>query len=145
MANQDAPLSDEIIERYEQSLIRCSSCKNFLDEFYDRFRASSPEVAEKFAGTDFAKQKRALRASFFLIVSAIGDKSGGPEHYLKDVAIRHSRKHLDVGAALYDLWLDSLLATVKSCDPECDPYVLHAWEQVMVKGIHYMLGFYNHP
>jgi hemoglobin-like flavoprotein len=52
-------------------------------------------------------------------------------------------KELNVGAELYDLWLDSLLETVEECDPEHSPEVRHAWEEVMMVGIHYLTVRYN--
>ncbi len=144
MADKKEQLDAETISLYEESLRRCNAAPNFLDVFYDKFLASSPEIRARFAKTDFVRQKRALRASFYLIITAVGDKYGGPENYLKEIAIQHSRHHLGIGAALYDLWLDSLLETVKECDPECDPYVLNAWDLVMVNGIDLMLSYYNH-
>ena len=89
------------------------------------------------------RQKRALKASLHLILLAAGDESGDPGKYLGDVAEKHNSKHLDIGAELYDLWLDSLLETVKECDPEYDAGVARAWEDVMMVGIHYLTVRYN--
>jgi len=132
-----------ILETFERSLGRCTSQSEFLDRFYDRFLASSPKIKEKFKDTDFVRQKRALKASLHLILLAAGDKSGDPGKYLGDVAEKHNAKHLDIGAELYDLWLDSLLETVKECDPEYDSEVGKAWEDVMMVGIHYLTVRYN--
>jgi hypothetical protein len=51
--------------------------------------------------------------------------------------------HLDIGAELYDFWLDSLLETVKESDPQWDTQVGKAWEEVMMVGIHYLTVRYN--
>ena len=51
----------------------------FTERFYEIFLASSPKVAEKFSTTDFRKQKRALRASFHAMLSAVYDGESGPE------------------------------------------------------------------
>jgi len=48
-----------------------------------------------------------------------------------------------IGAALYDLWLDCLLDTVRACDPECFPEAEAAWEEVMMVGIHYLCANYE--
>ena len=103
----------------------------------------SPKVKEKFANTDFAKQKRLLRASFYLILLASEDPDKGPERYLGFLADRHSASDLNIGSELYDLWLDSLLATVEECDSEYTPEVEQAWEQMMEIGIGYMLQHYH--
>ena len=137
-------MDEQTIETFEQSLRRCDADPGFLDIFYDRFLASSPKVKSKFAHTDFHRQKRLLRASFYLILLASEDPTGGPERYLGHLATRHSTKDLDVGAELYDLWLDSLLASVKECDPEFNDEVEHAWEKMMGIGIDFLLSRYHH-
>jgi len=136
-------MDENVIATFDQSLRRCDNEPRFLDIFYDRFLASSPKVKEKFANTDFAKQKRLLRASFYLIVLAAEDPEKGPERYLQYLAERHSAKNLNVGSELYDLWLDSLLETVEGCDPEFSPEVEQAWEQMMEIGIDYMLRHFH--
>jgi hemoglobin-like flavoprotein len=136
-------MDQAILETFDGSLGRCTSQSRFLDLFYEKFLASSPKVREKFEGTDFVRQKRALKASLHMILLAAGDDSGDPGKYLSDVAEKHNSKHLDVGAELYDLWLDSLLETVEECDPEYTPEVRKAWEEVMMVGIHYLTVRYN--
>jgi hemoglobin-like flavoprotein len=128
---------------FEASLKRCEARPDFLDVFYWKFLASSPEVAVKFAGTDFALQKESLRASFHHLLVVARDPKLGPDPYLEGVAVRHGAGHLAIGAHLYDLWLDSLLETVRTCDPECFPDVEAAWEEVMMVGIHYLCANYE--
>lgn len=136
-------VSQETIEVFDRSLRRCDANAGFLDLFYETFLASSPKVREKFAGTDFERQKRLLHASFYLILLASEDPENGPERYLENLASRHSVHDLDIGAELYDLWLDSLLAVVEECDPEFDQAVESAWERMMGIGIDYMLRRYR--
>ncbi|MGB6001437.1 MAG: globin [Thermoanaerobaculia bacterium] len=137
-------MDEKVIATFDQSLHRCDNNPEFLDLFYERFLASSPKVKQKFENTDFAKQKRLLRASFYLILLASEDPENGPERYLGYLAARHSTSDLDIGSELYDLWLDSLLATVKECDPEYSPEVEEVWERMMEIGIDYMLRRYHH-
>ena len=101
------------------------------------------EVAGKFAGTDFVRQKRALKASFHHLLLVAYDRKQTPDAYLSDVAARHGSGQLEIGASLYDFWLDSLLETVKACDPEWSREVDHAWEAVMMVGIHYLCQSYH--
>jgi hemoglobin-like flavoprotein len=133
-----------VIKTFEDSLRRCDTNPRFLDLFYERFLSSSPEVRAKFENTDFERQKRVLRASFYLILLASEDEVNGPARYLQHLAARHGARDLGIGTELYDLWLDSLLATVKQCDPEYSSAVESAWEAVMGIGIEYMLLRYHH-
>jgi hemoglobin-like flavoprotein len=131
---------------FDESLRRCNAREEFLDLFYDLFLASSPKVREKFANTDFVRQKRALRASLHMMLLAAEDEARGPDRYLRGTSLLHSRGMLDIGAELYDLWLDSLLRAVKECDPRFSPEVEAAWEEIMMVGVRYMLAHYNdHP
>ncbi len=131
---------------FEASLKRCEARPDFFDLFYATFLASSPEVAEKFKGTDFARQKELLRISLHHLFLVAKDSKQGPDPYLEDVAVKHGAGHLAIGAHLYDLWLDSLLDTVRTCDPECYAEVEKAWEDVMMVGIHYLCKNYErHP
>lgn len=137
-------MDEKTIQIFEQSLRRCDSNPAFLDIFYEHFLASSPKIKERFANTDFHRQKRLLRASFYLILLASEDPVDGPERYLGHLAARHSAKDLDVGAELYDLWLDSLMESVKRCDPGFSAEVEEAWEKMMGIGIDYLLSGYHH-
>jgi hypothetical protein len=118
------------LKTFERSLMRCTGSPTFIDRFYTNFLA------------DFARQKAALRASLHLMLQMAGDKENGPEHYLKDLAEVHSSRHRNIGADLYELWLNGLLATVREVDPRCNPEIERAWESVMRVGIRYLLAHY---
>ena len=138
-------MDPKTLETFDGSLGRCNAKEGFLDRFYDRFLAMSPKVAEKFRNTDFVRQKRALRASFHMMLLAAGDGENGAERHLGDLATSHGRNQLDIGAEFYDYWLNSLLATVREFDNQWDHEVEDAWEQVINVGIQYLLSHYNDP
>jgi len=104
--------------------------------------ASSPKVREKFAHTNFVRQKRALNASLHLILLVAQDPDKDAARYLGEVAERHSSRQLAIGAEFYDLWLDSLLATVREFDPQFGPAVEQAWEDAMAIGIRFLCSRY---
>jgi len=137
------PVDQKTLQVFDSSLRRCNANPGFLDLFYENFLGSSPKIKEKFAATDFERQKRLLHASFYLILLASEDPENGPERYLKHLATLHNVHNLNVGSDLYDLWLDSLLAVVKECDPEFDEVVEDSWEQVMGIGIDYLVRHYR--
>ncbi len=136
-------MDEATLNTFGTSLARCTADPRFLDLFYETFLASSPKVREKFVNTDFEKQKRALSGSFNLMLRAARQDGDGPPDYLGDLAQKHDAHHLAIGAELYDLWLDSLLITVRTCDPTCSPEVEKAWEQVMGIGISYLCSRFH--
>ena len=131
------------LRKFEESLERCSADPDFLDIFYGNFLGSSPKVREKFAGTDFDRQKAALRSSFDVVLRAARDDENAVGAYLGPLAERHGARQLRIGAEFYDLWIDSLLKTVQACDPGWSPEVEAAWEAVMSVAVRYLCEHYN--
>jgi hemoglobin-like flavoprotein len=132
-----------LLDTCESSLRRCSADPDFFTRFYERFLESSPKVREKFQGTDFKRQQRLLQVSLQMLLVAAQDDGERPMPYLDEVAARHSASQLAIGAELYDLWLDSLLETARTTDPEWSAAVEQAWESVMAVGISYLLARFN--
>ena len=113
----------------------------FFEDFYDRFLAASPEVAEKFRHTDMARQRAMLKKAFYRLLSFY--VSSHADYYLKEVAASHSRAQLDIAPALYDLWLETLIDTVRVYDEQFDDEVELAWRLVMTPGIVFMTFHYD--
>lgn len=113
-------------EAFEASLDRCVADPKFLTRFYARFRASNTEAAARFAHVDMARQERVLRASLYMIVRAAQGSEDGLQH-LAEIAESHSKHNLNIGAQEYEHWLNSLLLTVRECDPNCNDEIVRAW------------------
>jgi hemoglobin-like flavoprotein len=119
--------------------LRRSVAAGLVERFYEIFLAASTEVAEKFANTDFAKQRQALRSSLFLLMLA--DVEGSPgQALLARLADSHGSKGLDIRPELYEIWLDSLCLAVEDTDPAYDDEVEQAWRGVMQPGIDTMVA-----
>lgn len=126
---------------FDQSYTRIAESERFFDVFYERFIASSPEVAEKFRGTDVARQQRMLEKSLAFMTTFHTDLGVGEE--LEAVATIHDRAHHDIEPALYARWVECLIDTVKECDPHFDSEVELAWRMTLAPGITYMT--FRHP
>jgi hemoglobin-like flavoprotein len=122
---------------------RCRAAAGFLDAFYQRFVSSSEEVRAKFAGTDMKRQVRMLEDSLFVVAVAVqGEEGSLARGDLPRIAERHSRRDLDIRPGLYDVWVDCLIETVRTHDPEFSPEVEAAWRQTMAFGVDYMRARY---
>jgi hemoglobin-like flavoprotein len=125
-----------------QSLKRCDLRGDFLEQFYERFIASSPDVRDKFVHTDLYRQRRMLRRSLELMARATaGDPEGLRE--LHDRAETHRRSKLDIAPPLYDLWLDALVSTAGESDPEWTPAIEDAWREILGIAIRHMTRRYR--
>lgn len=113
---------------------------DFIERFYQRFLAGSPDVARRFALTDMRRQQLMLARSLDEMARFSHDRRA-PET-LRRTAARHGPGDLEIPAGLYDEWLEALLASVREFDPECTEEVLLAWRVVLAPGIEYMR---HHP
>jgi hemoglobin-like flavoprotein len=137
-------MDDRDAELFNDSLQRCLGKADFLERFYEYFLASSPEVAARFAGTDFRRQRRMLKASLWMMTGIL---AGRPETtgHLDHIAALHGRARLDVRPEMYGLWLGSLLRAVREADSRYTGDVENAWRRVLAPGIKYMQSRYDAP
>ena len=117
----------------QSSYLRCCASPGFFDTFYDIFLAKSPEIAEKFAKTDFTRQKRMLKDSIFKMVRQ-ASFDGEARAEIERIGDLHTRQ-LDIRPGLYALWLDSLCAAIKQHDPGYTPALEVLWRRHMQRGI----------
>jgi hemoglobin-like flavoprotein len=130
------------IQQARDSLSRCIQSPEFLDRFYQLFMDSSADVREKFAKTDFDRQKKMLQDSLFVMLVSAGTKTGLAHKELSKLAERHSRAQLGIKPEWYDLWLDCLLKAVAEHDPEYRPELDQAWCGALEDGIELMKSRY---
>lgn len=135
-------MDSQAVQKARDSLSRCSKDAKFLDRFYELFMASSPDVREKFAETDFERQKKVLSDSLFLMLTAAGTTSGFAHVQLEKLAKRHSREDLDIKPEWYDLWLDNLMRTVSEFDPDYSEEIDNAWRESLKDSIAVLVARY---
>ena len=128
-------------DSYERLLDLDETGEIFFSKFYDNFTSASPDVRKKFQNTDMQKQKTALRRSLYYMQDFYVNKQ--TTDYMQGIADTHSKKDKDISPQLYDLWLETLVATVRELDPKYDRDVGLAWKIVMSTGITYMKDMYD--
>lgn len=126
---------------YGRVLNRKVKGQAFFTAFYVRFLTASPEVATKFRHTDMARQQSMLKKAFYHLLPFYA--SSHADYYLQEVAISHSRARLDIAPSLYDLWLETLIDTVRDFDEQFGEEVELAWRLVLTRGIVYMKFYYD--
>lgn len=120
---------------------RASAVPDFFSSFYQRFFEIRPETRQLFAQTEFERQHKLLRHAIGLLLSFSEEPDGEPT-ILSRLAERHSRRDLNIDPSLYPTFLQSLLDTLKRCDPQYTPAVEHAWRTTLAKGFAYMQSRY---
>ena len=113
----------------------CMRDDRFVRFFYDRFLSSSEEVRALFAKTDFSLQRRALKASLYVMVSASARRQSELST-LSDLAERH--RALGIKPHHYELWMQCLLSAVAQSSGRDDAEVARVWTDAFRSGIDYM-------
>ena len=136
-------MTEKEAEIFNDSFERCKSNAEFLDYFYATFMNSNDEVKQKFAHTDFKKQKANVVHSIYVLMSLVANNASGAElEDMNRVAKLHNREHLNIGPHLYDCFLESILAAVKKYDARYDVQIENAWQKMMQHGIEFMKSHY---
>ncbi len=125
----------------KESFDRCEAAGDFAETFYDIFLASSPAIAPFFAETNFVKQRNLLRATVYILVTRMPDDPQARET-LERIGQSHARTQLNVRPELYELWLDSVCATVEKLDPQWTPELETAWRAQLRPGIEVITSMY---
>lgn len=130
--------TDDVFKHsYERILGSGSYRHDFIDSFYAHFTGQSDAVAQRFENTDMSAQKIMLHDSLDFMVDYC--RTGKASPYLEKIAAVHGAGQLKIPAAMYTLWLDSLVQAVRDCDPQFDESVEQAWRQTFQPGIDFMV------
>ena len=127
------------VEAFLASLKRCLAAPGFLEAFYERFVGSSEEVREKFKNTDMKRQVQVLEDTLYVVANAVqGEEGSLARGALPALAAKHGRNGLDIRPGLYDLWIECLVETARTHDPQFDPAVERAWRDTLAFGADYL-------
>jgi len=135
----------EDVQLVQQSLGRCllnkSVEQSFLDAFYDAFLASDSRIPPMFDRTDMTKQKNLLRQGLTMLLM-YSKNTPLARSAIEQLAIKHSRRQLNIAPELYPLWVNSLLTCVEKYDPDFDASLREKWHQSLATGIEAMTKAY---
>ncbi|MGE0158557.1 MAG: globin domain-containing protein [Gemmatimonadales bacterium] len=123
----------------QESYSRCLRSPRFFPTLYEHLLASDPAIPPMFAETEFPKQHKLLQHGLGLLLSYANRMD---DTLLDRIAARHSSSGIGVPPAMYALFVDSLLATVRELDPRCAPEIEAAWREALAPGIAYMKARY---
>ena len=128
-------------QEVKASFDRCEATGDFAETFYELFLNSSPEIAPHFSQTNFVKQKKLLRGTVYILVTR-DPKETEARKTLERIGRSHNRSELNIRPDLYELWLNSLCATVKRLDPHGTPELDALWRQAMRPAIEVITSLY---
>lgn len=134
-------IEKETLEHVRSSFSRCILAEGFIDRFYELFLASHPEIAPKFAKTNFDKQKGLLvQGILYSIQLADGNKAG--ESGLTPIRKSHNRKRLNIEPRFYRYWVDSLVRAVSEKDYKYSYTLENHWRDALKPVVEFMTAGY---
>lgn len=130
-------ISSEIISTVKSSYGRCLNNPEFLDDFYDNFLGSHPDIRRMFASTDSEKQKTLFKHGLNMMIAYASGSAVG-QSVLERIRESHNSSHLNVRPDMYRYWLKSLINTVSRNDDQFNSGVQKSWEDVLSGGIEFI-------
>ena len=136
-----------IDKAFKESFLRVSKNEiagvDFLQHFYDILFRKSSVIASMFKNTSMDSQKLLLKKSIAELLKFYEERQVN-QHLLKIGQI-HAPDKMNITPEMYDLWLDTLMETIKKYDPEFMPKIELSWRVTLSPGITYMKFAYRHP
>ena len=127
-------------DSYQRVMATEQNGEDFFAAFYDNFTANDKSIAEKFRNTDMLRQRQMLKDSLDQMLYFSIDKRSSET--IEKIAARHGPAGVDIPPKFYDIWMDSLLETVKHYDPDYDRHIDIAWRVNMAPGVALMKALY---
>ncbi|MEM7098444.1 MAG: globin [Pseudomonadota bacterium] len=109
------------------------SSQVFFEVFYENF-LKNDNVRVLFRNTDMSTQVQMLKRSLFQLVTFY--VTGRPSPELERIAKIHCG--LAIQPEMFDLWLEALIDTVRTCDIQANETTEMAWCWALAPGITYM-------
>lgn len=134
----------EGLETVKHSYGRATLKPQFFDRFYEIFLGSNPSFKPLFQHTDLNKQKQLLKTGVAMMLSHLEGKPAGTMT-LDRIGKSHAKNQLNIQPALYQYWIESLVAAAKECDSKWTPAIEHAWQKALRAGVDYITEQYDKP
>jgi hemoglobin-like flavoprotein len=123
-----------------QSYGRACSKPEFFAEFYTIFMGKSEEIRAMFVNSDMDTQRGLLRGGImWLIMHA----RGMPDTKIRALGESHSKKNMNIDPTHYNDWLDALIETLESFDPDFSPELAQTWRSTLLPSIQIIQNMYN--
>ena len=107
-------LNEIINEAYERFFLDPANGCEFFREFYDRLFNKSSEIKAKFSEVDMEKQYEILNKGMLFIIDNYSCDE--PNEYINNLITLHDSNHLNVTPAMFDIWQDTFIETLRHFD-----------------------------
>jgi len=128
-------------DSYQYVMGTDEKANRFFELFYEKFTQRSPEIRQRFAGTNFERQHKMLRVSLNYMINFFVTKK--TSEYLDKMASLHGKVEHNILPEMYEDWTSSLMETLMDLYPRYDRTVELSWRVALAPGIEYMKFHYD--
>ncbi|MGF1725586.1 globin [Photobacterium nomapromontoriensis] len=118
---------------FNDSYRRCLLNEQFFEAFYDILLEKNDKFRLMFKGTDMKRQIKMLKLSIAILL--LTSSSDSAKDQFRVFAKRHGPDGVGASPIDFDVWLESLLITVRLSDPKYDKHIEAAWRDCFQTGL----------
>lgn len=133
---------NSVKKSYGRCVFTRDAKEKFFTQFYDMFLNSHPAIGKKFSNTNFDKQIVMLKNAISMSIMYAEKQDELAKDVLTKIRQSHSHQRYDVKPEYYSYWLDSLIATLRACDPNFNDTLEQHWREMMQITIDYLVEGY---
>lgn len=128
---------------YGRCMITRETKEAFFNTFYSKFLNSNPAIAQMFKHTKFDKQITMLKNAISMAILFAEKQDDLARDVLTKFRRSHSRARINVKPEYYEFWLNSLVDTLRECDPQFSVQLEADWRDMLQVTIDYMIEGYD--
>jgi len=133
---------NSVKKSYGRCVFTRDAKEKFFTHFYDIFLCSHPAIAAMFKNISFDKQISVLKNAISMSIMYAEKQDELAKDVLTKIRKSHSRERFNVKPEYYDYWLQSLIDTLKVCDPNFSDTIEQDWRDMMQVTIDYITEGY---
>ncbi|WP_455206469.1 globin [Kaarinaea lacus] len=116
--------------------------EKFFTHFYEVFLNSHPMIGLMFKNTNFDKQISMLKNAVSMSIMYAEKQDELAKDVLTKIRRSHSRERHNIKPEYYTYWLNSLIETLRVCDPNFTDTLEQNWREMMQISINFIIEGY---
>lgn len=133
---------DSVKKSYGRCVFTREAKDKFFSQFYETFLQSHPDIGPLFVDTDFDKQISMLKNAISMSIMYGEKQDALAKDVLTNIRRSHSREKHNIKPEYYEYWLNSLIQTLHTCDPNFNQELERNWRDMMQISIDYIVEGY---
>lgn len=132
------------VHQVSESYLRFGNSAAFYKDFYQLLLSQSDEIAAMFRDTEWDRQRHLLKSALkSAILFAKEPDVQLVRMHMDRIAHTHSKERYNVRPELYPIWLDCMIQTISTHDPEYSEALGDAWRATLTPAIKLMISQYD--